>query len=122
MIDINLVLVISVAILAFFSFCMFVVFVPIALQLTRTLSSAQYMLDTINDDFQPTVKEIKQSVDKFSGVVKKGSTYVQDSVKDAGVLMVSSAYGALVGFKNYLSSYNDNETGYNGKSKSEVEK
>ena len=105
MLDLNLVVVISLALLAFFSFCFFFVFIPVALQLSRTLSSVQNLTDTINDDFEPTVKEIRQSIDG----VKRGAS-------KASILVTSTAYGVFTGIKEYLSSYKTSEKSYNYKS------
>ena len=106
MIDLNLTIVISLAVLAFFSFCLFVVIVPVAFQMSRTLNSMQHLLDTINDDLEPTVNQIKQSM----GSVKSG-------LHKARILVMSSTYGILTGLKDYLKSYKSNETSYNNKSR-----
>ena len=117
MVDLNSMLVISLAALAFFSFCCLIVVVPIALQLSRTLSSAQHLLDTINDDFEPAVKEIKQSVSSVRKAVQSGSETVKYSLGDASVLVVSSAYGVLAGIKEYVTGYKNTENGYNNNHK-----
>lgn len=117
--NLNLTIVISLAILAFFSFCIFVILIPIALQLSRTLNSAQHLLDTINDDIEPTVKEIKQSVDKVNSVVKRTGTVVKSGFQEAGILAISSAYGVLSAVKDYVSGFKTGKTSYNGKRKDE---
>lgn len=113
MININSVLVISISALAFFSFCFFVVFVPIALQLSRTLNSAQHLIDTINDDLEPTLKEVKHSVDDVKNVVQKTTNTLKDSLSKVRMVILSSAYGILTGFKDYLSSCKTSEGSYN---------
>ena len=121
MLDLNLVVVISLALLAFFSFCFFCVFIPVAFQLSRTLSSAQNLMDTIHDDFEPTVKEIKQSIDGVKNVVRTGSTAISLGVGEANILVTSLAYGALTGIKEYFSSYKTGEKSYNYKSNGKQE-
>ena len=120
MIDLNLVIVISLAILAFFSFCLFIVIIPLALQFSKTLSSAQHLFDTIND-IEPTVKEIKQSVDSVRNVVEKSTQRAKSALSNASVFVISTSYGVLAGLKDYLSSYKNTETSYNGKSKDSSE-
>ena len=117
MINLNSILVLSLATLAFISFCLLLVIIPIALQLSRTLNSTQHLLDTINDDFEPTVKEIKQSVDGVRNVIQKSTTSVKSGINNTSILLVSSAYGVLAAVKEYLSSYKINETSYNNKGK-----
>ena len=117
MFDLNHILVISLAVLAFFSFCFFIIVVPIALQLSRTLNSAQHLLDTINDDLEPTINEIKESISGVKTVVQKSTTKVKSGIHNANVLIMSSVHGILAGVKEYFSSYKSNETGYNNKSK-----
>ncbi len=116
MLDLNLVVVISLGLLAFFSFCFFCVFIPVALQFSRTLHSAQDLMETINDDLEPTVKEIRQSIDGVRTVVQTGTTTIKSGINEAGILVTSCAYGVLTGIKEYLSSYKTNEKSYNYKS------
>lgn len=112
--DLNLVLVISLAVLAFFSFCFFVLMVPIAIQLSRTLNSAQCLLDTINE-FEGDVKDIKQNISKVRNVVSKSTELVKSNLQDVSVAVVSSVHGVLTGIKDYFSNYKSNESGYNGR-------
>ena len=111
----NLVMVISLSVLAFFSLCFFVVLIPIALQLNRTLNSMQHLLDTVNEEIEPTVKEVKQSIDGVKNIVQKSTVVAKDAVSEAGILVVSSAYGVLAGIKDYLVSCKNVETSYNNK-------
>ena len=117
--NLDLILVLSLLVLAFMSFCTFVVLVPLALQLSRTLSSLQHLTNTVKDDFEPSLKEIKQSVDKVNSLVKSGSGYMKFTFDNAGFFIISSAYGMLAGVKDYLASYRDGDKGentsYNGK-------
>ena len=113
--NLDLILVLSLLVLAFMSFCTFVVLVPLALQLSRTLSSLQHLTNTVKDDFEPSLKEIKQSVDKVNSLVKGGSGYMKFTFDNAGVFIISSAYGILTGMKGYLASYKGKDTSYNGK-------
>ena len=118
-IDLNLIIALSLSVLAFFTFCIFVILIPVAMQLNRTLSSAQFLLDSINDDLQPTVKEVKESIDNVKQLVRSSTKSVSVGINEAGILVVSSVHGLLTGVKDYLSSYKNNETSYNGKRKTE---
>ncbi len=104
-VDINLLVVLSLVLLVVIALCTFAVILPIAMQFSKTLGSAQTLLDTINNDLEPTVKEIKESVVVVKDVVSKGSASVKSGVSSAGVVLTSSTYGLLAGIKEYLTSY-----------------
>ncbi|MBI3591658.1 MAG: hypothetical protein HY094_09825 [Candidatus Melainabacteria bacterium] len=114
--DFNLIVVISLAVLAFFSLCLFAILIPVAMQLSKTLSSVQYLLDTINY-FGPEVKDFKETLQSVKSVVQKGTKNIESNVDEAGIFVASSAYGILTGVKEYLSSYKTSENGYNNKTK-----
>ena len=116
MLDINLIIALSLAALAFFSFCLFVVIVPVSMQLSRTLASIQNLLDTIHEDIEPAVKEIKQSVDDVRNTVKKCTSKVKSGINEANVFLVSTAYGLTSGIRDYFTRCKNNETSYNGNS------
>ncbi len=120
MLDLNTVVVISFAILAFFSLIVVIVLIPIALQCSRTLSSLQSLLDTINDDIKPTVKEIKQSVYGVKDALKKGTSVLEGSTSEASIFVASSAHGFLAGVKEYLSLCKTDENSYNSNGSSNI--
>ena len=115
MIDLNQIIVISLAVLAFFSFCTFILIIPIAIQLSKTLSSAKFLLDTVNE-FEPEVKEVKQSIKNVKDIVRHSTSSVQSNLGETGIFVVSSVYGVLAGVKEYFSDYKNPENSYNGKS------
>ena len=115
MLDLNLMMIISLTVLALFSIVFFIVLIPIALQLSRTLSSAQRLIDTVND-FEAEVKEIKHNIQNVKVAVKQGGTIVKANVDEAGVILVSSMYGILAGIKEYFLSYKKSENSYNSNS------
>ena len=113
--DLNLIVVVSLAVLAFFSLCLFAVLIPISMQLSKTLSSIQYLLDTINY-FGPEVKDFKETLHSVKSVVRKGAKNIESNVDEAGIFVASSASGILAGVKEYLASYKTSKNGYNDKS------
>ena len=113
MLDLNTIVVISLSVLAFFSLVMVIVLIPIALQFSKTLSSIQNLLDTINDDVKPTINEIKQSVYGVKDVLTKGTSVLESGVDEASIFMASSAHGVLAGVKEYFSSCKTDKNGYN---------
>ena len=120
MLDLNTVVVISFAILAFFSLVFIMVLVPMALQFSKTLSSLQSLLDTINDDVKPTVKEIKQSVYGVKDALTKGTSVLESGVSEASIFVASSAHGFLAGVKEYLSLCKTDENSYNSNGSSNI--
>lgn len=117
MIDLNFIIAISLAALAFVLFCLLLVIVPVALQFFRTLSSLKDLLDTVNNDVTPTVKEINQSMSSVKNVIQNSSSTVKSTLDEASIFVLSSAYGVLAGVKDYLSGYKNDKAGYNGRSK-----
>lgn len=117
MIDLNFIIGISLGILAFFSFCLFVIVVPVVLQLSRTLSSVQHLIDIINDDLEPTVKDIKENLFEVKNKIQKNSVILKTFFKKTQIIVVSGVYGLLYGIKDYLYSTTNQETSYNGKDK-----
>ncbi len=113
MLDLNTIVVISLAILAFFSLIVVIVLIPLALQFSKTLSSLKSLLDTINDDVSPTVKEIKQSVYGVKEALAKGTSVFESNVGEASIFVASSAHGLLTGVKEYFSSCKTDENSYN---------
>jgi len=111
--DLNTIVVISLAILAFFSLIVVIVLIPLALQFSKTLSSLKSLLDTINDDVSPTVKEIKQSVYGVKKALAKGTSVLESNVGEASIFVASSAHGLLTGVKEYFSSCKTDENSYN---------
>lgn len=118
MFDFNLLLIISLAVLAFFLFCIFIVILPVAWQLSKTLSSVQYLLDTLNG-FEEDIKEIRQSINDVKSVVKVSSGAVKSSVEEASVFVKSSLAGVLAGIREYFSPCKTNDNGYNGNKRDE---
>ena len=118
--DLNTIVVISLAILAFFSLVMVIVLIPIALQFSKTLGSVQSLLDTINDDVKPTVKEIKQSVYGVKDALTRGTSVLESGVSEASIFAVSSAHGVLAGVKEYLSGCKTDENSYNNNGSSNI--
>ena len=113
MLDLNTIIVISLAVLAFFSLVAIIVLIPIALQFSRTLSSLQGLLDMINDDVSPTVKEIKQSVSRVKDTLTKSSSVLESSVSEASIFAASAAHGVLASVKEYFSVCKTDENSYN---------
>lgn len=120
MIDLNHILVISISVLAFFSFCFFVVLIPIVFQLLKTLNSLQYLLDTVNS-FDTDVREVKENINKVKNVVRRSTDVFGTRFRDIGILFTSSAYGFIVGLKKYFSGYKTPENSYNDKREYEVD-
>ena len=112
--DLNTVVVISLGILAFFSLILIVIIVPLALQFSKALSSFQSLLDTINDDVRPTVKEIKQSVSGVKDALQKGTSVLESNIGEVSVFVASSVHGILTGVKEYFFACKTGENGYNG--------
>lgn len=115
MFDINLILVISISILAFFSFCILLIIIPLGIQFYKTLSSTQQILDLINDELKPTVREIKEGIGSVKSVVKSGTSIAKTGLQETSILLTSSAYGILAAIKDYLKSCKKGETSYNNK-------
>ncbi len=122
MVDLNVLVVISLGILAVVSLCLIVVLIPIASQLIRTLNSAQHLLDIVNDDLEPTVKEIKDSVSTVREFVKTGSSKIRTELDKLQVVLGSSVYGLYCGVKEYVTSYKTDETSYNDNGRSNFDK
>lgn len=122
MIDLDFILIVSLGVLAFLSFCTLIIIVPVVLQLSRTLTSLQHLTDTINDDLKPTVNEIKESVGSIKNVFKKGTDKLKSTTYATGIMAISSVHGILKGLKAYLSSYKNNETSYNSNQNKEVQR
>lgn len=104
MLDLNHIVCFSLIILAFFCVFLFIVIVPIALQLSRTLSALQNLLDTLNHDLNPALKQINQGV-----------TNAKEKISNIKVITLSSLYGLLAGMKDYFLSYKTTRTSYNNK-------
>lgn len=113
MLDLNTIVVMSLAILAVFSLILIVIIVPLALQLSKTLSAFQSLLDTVNNDVSPTVKDIKESFYGVKDVLKSGTSLFEDRFSETSILFSSSMHGLLVGIKEYFATCKTDETGYN---------
>ena len=120
MLDLNTIVVISLGILAFFSLVMIIILIPIALQFSKTLSSVQNLLDTINDDVRPTIKEIKQSVYGVKDALKKGTSVLESGTNEASIFVASSAHGILAGVKEYFSACKTDENSFNNNGSSKI--
>ena len=120
MLDLNTIVVISLAVLAVFSLVLILILVPLALQFSKALGSLQSLLDIINNDVSPAVKEIKQSVYGVKDALKKGSSVFQDNVNEASILVASTAHGVLTGVKEYLSVSKTEEKSYNSNGNSKI--
>ena len=119
MLDLNTLIVVSLAVLAFLAFILVIVLIPIAMQLSRTLGSMQVFFDTVNDDVRPAVKEIKQGVYTVKGALYKCSALARHGATQGRDFIVSSAHGVLVGVKEYLSACKTDQNSYNGRSTSD---
>lgn len=113
MLDLNLILVISIVILAFFSFCILLIIIPLVVQFYKTLNSTQQILDLINNEIKPTVEEITEGISSVKNVVKSSTTIAKSGLQGTSILLTSSAYGILAAIKDYLKSYKKTETSYN---------
>ena len=119
MFEINHILVLSVGVLAFFSFCLFVLIIPVVFQLSKTLTSLQSLLDIVNDDLRPVAMDLKTSVSGVRNLVNDGKTLMDLGMEKTRIVALSSAYGFLSALKDYFQSYKNERTSYNGKSKGE---
>jgi hypothetical protein len=117
MIDINVILGISLAILAFTAVCLLIVVVPVALQCHRTLNSAQHLIDVINDDLEPALKDIKCGVNNVKNVVNKYSGTAKSVIDNAGIAIVSTSHGLMTGIKSYLEILTSTKGSNNGRKK-----
>ena len=113
MIDLNTVLVISLGVLAFVSFILIAVLVPVAIQFSRTLSSIQSFMDVVNDEVGPTVKEIKESVYGAKSLLQKSTSVLNYGVSEAKTMIVASVHGFVSGVKQYLTICKSTESSYN---------
>lgn len=104
MIDINLIIALSLVVLTICTFCILIVIVPVALQYHRTLNSIQHLVDTINDEVEPMVKEISKSVTQVKSAVGKVTSPVKETVNKVGIALISSAHGVVTGLKEYLTT------------------
>ena len=86
-------------------------------EITNTVIN-NFLIDTINDDLEPTLKEVKHSVDDVKNVVQKTTNTLKDSLSKVRMVILSSAYGILTGFKDYLSSCKTSEGSYNDNGRS----
>lgn len=120
MLDLNHILVISIGVLAFFSFCFFVVLVPIVFQLLKTLNSLQHLLDTVNS-FDTDVREVKENISKIKNALRWSTDVFGSGFRNIGILFKSSAYGFIAGLKKYFSDYKTPENSYNDKRGYEVD-
>ena len=115
MLDLNLIIGLSLTVLAFCTFSILLVIVSIAFQFYKTLNSAQHLIDTVND-FEPDVKEIKDSIRNVRKIVGKGSNALKGNLDEVNIFLVSSAHGILTGVREYFSScksYKTSKNGYN---------
>lgn len=115
MVDLNLIIGISLVVLAISMCCVLILLVPITLQLYRTLNSYQQLLDIINDDIKPTVKEIKRGVSEIKTTFNKYSSPLTSAASKISIALASSAHGLLTGVKTYIDNLKDEKTSYNGK-------
>lgn len=115
MINLDLVIGISLAVLAVSMFCVLIILIPLGLQLHRTLISAQHLYDTINDDLEPAVKEIKHGVSEIKSTFGKYFSPLTATLNKINIAVVSSAHGVLAGVKTYIDNLKDDKTSYNGK-------
>ena len=107
--DLNLILVISVVLLTFFTFCLLLVLIPLAIQLKTTITSIQTLLDSLGG--------VSQNIGFAKSVIEKSRMTFGSQIKRTGILVVSGIYGVLSGIKNYLGSCGEKEkeTSYNGR-------
>ncbi|MBI1857704.1 MAG: hypothetical protein HYR97_01090 [Candidatus Melainabacteria bacterium] len=115
--DWHLIISVSLAVLAGTTLIMLIVLIPLALQFHRTLTSAQHLFDTINDDLEPAMKEIKQGVTEIRSRVKQYSSPVTSVFNKLSVVLASSAHGVLTGVKKYIDELSTSDkSDINGKS------
>ena len=119
MFEINHILVLSVGVLAFFSFCLFVLIIPVVFQLSKTLTSLQSLLDIVNDDLRPVAMDLRTSVSGVRNLVNDGKTLMDLGMEKTRIAILSLSYGFLSALKDYFQSYKNERTSYNGKSKDE---
>lgn len=113
MIDLNTVLVISLGVLAFVALILLIILVPIAIQLSRTLSSIQFFMEVVNDEAGPTVKEIKESIYGAKNLLKKSTSILNYGASEARTMIVASVHGFVSGVKQYLTICKSDENSYN---------
>ena len=117
MIDLNTILVISLGVLAFVSLILVMILVPVALQLSRTLSSIQSFMDVVNDDVRPAVKEVKKSIYGVKSIFQKTTNILDSATSEARTMILASAHGFVSGVKQYLTICKSSENGYNNNGK-----
>lgn len=111
MVDINTIIGFSLAILAFCGLLFIIIVFPVALQLIKTLTSAQVLMDTVNEDLEPTIKEIRSGVESVKSAVKTCSSGAKSAFDNAGVTIVSSSKSVLEGIKSYISAFKGSGNG-----------
>ena len=114
--DLNLMIVLSLFLLAICSFGVLITLIILGVQLSKTLTSAQSLMSLIQNDLEPTVKEIKESVANIKNIFQQCTTPLSSAVEKAGVAVSSLVYGIQTGVKSYFASdINDNTDPEDGK-------
>lgn len=107
--DLNLIIVVSLFLLALCSFGVLITLIILGVQLSKTLSSAQSLMSLIQNDLEPTVKEIKEGVANVKNILGKYTTPMSSALEKASVTVSSLVHGVQTGVKSYFSSgVNDN--------------
>lgn len=107
--DLNLIIVVSLFLLALCSFGVLITLIILGVQLSKTLSSLQSLMSLIQNDLEPTVKEIKEGVANVKNVLGKCTMPMSSALEKASVAVSSLVYGVQTGVKSYFSSgVNDN--------------
>lgn len=115
MTSLDYVVAISLAVLAVSFLGIFIVLIPIGVQLTKLISSMQHLVNNLNDEIQPVVKELRASFDNVKTVVNKCSNSTKDVIDKTKDTVVSITHGVLTGLKAFFkdkgskSRYNDVE-------------
>lgn len=114
--DLNLMIVLSLFLLAICSFGVLITLIILGVQLSKTLTSAQSLMSLIQNDLEPTVKEIKESVANIKNIFQQCTTPLSSAVEKAGVAVSSLVHGIQTGVKSYFASdINDNTDPEDGK-------
>lgn len=101
---IDLTISISLAILAISALLALILFSPIIWQLFKALNTVNHLLDVVQEDLEPIVREISKNVSDVKNKVTDYSSNCKLRFTEVGVSAVSTAHGFLSGLKSYVES------------------
>ena len=122
MISLDSILIYSSLLVAIVFICTLAILIPVTIQLSKTLTSAQYLIDTINNELMPTLAEAKSGTENMKKAFIIGSYFMKNTINKAGIFLISGTHGVLTGVKNYLADCKSIKTSYNGSTNSKSKK